>query len=59
MAPGALLRKAMAVRLAEGGASSQEIMAITGHKSLGEVERYTVQASRTKLADSGMAKIKR
>jgi integrase/recombinase XerD len=35
------LRKAAATRLAEGGATPHEIMAITGHRSLEEVERYT------------------
>jgi integrase/recombinase XerD len=50
------LRKATATRLAERGASSQEIMSITGHRSLSEVERYTRAADKPKLADSGMAK---
>ena len=35
------LRKAAARRLAEAGASTSEIAAITGHASLQEVERYT------------------
>jgi integrase/recombinase XerD len=52
------LRKAAATRLAEMGATSQEIMAITGHKSLKEVERYTEEARKPKLADSGMSKLK-
>jgi integrase/recombinase XerD len=52
------LRKATATRLAEGGASAHEIMAITGHKSLEEVERYTREARKKTLADSGMAKFK-
>jgi integrase len=52
------LRKATAARLAESGASSQEIMAITGHRSLSEVERYTKEASKLKLADSAMKKFK-
>ena len=53
------LRKRTAVQLAEGGATSQEIMAVTGHKSLSEVERYTKAASKAKLADSAMKKFKR
>lgn len=53
------LRKAAAARLAERGATAHEIMAITGHRSLEEVERYTRAAQRGKLADSAMAKIRR
>src|SRR6185437_7287307 len=52
------LRKATAARLAERGATAHEIMAITGHKSLEEVERYTRAARRGKLADSAMSKFK-
>jgi integrase/recombinase XerD len=33
-------------------------MAITGHRSLEEVERYTRAAQKKKLADSAMAKLK-
>jgi hypothetical protein len=32
-------------------------MAITGHQTLEEVERYTKAASRKKTADAGMAKL--
>jgi integrase len=53
------LRKATATRLAERGARPHQIMAITGHKSLAEVERYTREAERRKLADSAMARLKR
>ncbi|MCW5694666.1 MAG: tyrosine-type recombinase/integrase [Pseudolabrys sp.] len=52
------LRKATASRLAERGASPHEIMAITGHRSLEEVERYTRTARKAQLADSAMAKLK-
>ncbi len=52
------LRKAIATRLAERGATSQEIMSITGHVSLSEAERYTKEADKTKLADSAMEKFK-
>ena len=52
------LRKAAAARLAERGATAHEIMAITGHQSLEEVERYTRAAQRRTLADSAMAKLK-
>jgi hypothetical protein len=33
-------------------------MAISGHKTLAEVQRYTKDADRKKLADSGMAKLR-
>ena len=51
------LRKACARRLAEAGATAHEIMAITGHKTLAEVERYTRAALREGMADSAMAKL--
>jgi hypothetical protein len=44
--------------LAEAGATPYEIMAVTGHKSLEEVERYTRAARKKGLADSAIAKIK-
>jgi hypothetical protein len=34
-----------------------EIMAVTGHESLREVERYCREAARKKLADSAQAKV--
>jgi integrase/recombinase XerD len=52
------LRKATAARLAERGATPHEIMAVTGHQSLEEIERYTRAARRAGLADSAMAKLK-
>ncbi len=51
------LRKATAVRLAERGATAHEIMSITGHRTLEEVERYTKAVRQAKLADSAMAKL--
>jgi len=51
------LRKAAARRLAEAGCSTHEIMAITGHKSLSEVARYTTAASQEHLADRAMDRI--
>ena len=44
--------------MAENGATPHELMAITGHQTLEEVERYTRQARRRGLADSAMAKLK-
>lgn len=46
------LRKACATRLADNGATAHEIMAITGHKTIKEVERYTRAASQRRLAES-------
>jgi integrase len=51
------LRKAMAVRLAELGASEHEIMAVTGHRTSKEVGRYTRAARQKVLADSAMQKL--
>lgn len=44
------LRKAAAKRLAEAGCSAHEIQAITGHKTLAQVSRYTAAASQEKMA---------
>jgi integrase len=44
------LRKAAAARLAECGASEREIMAITGHRTSKEVDRYTRGARQKVLA---------
>lgn len=52
------LRKAASRRLAEAGCTAHEIMAITGHKTLKEVTRYTAAADRKRLAEQGMAKIR-
>jgi enterobacteria phage integrase len=52
------LRKAAARRLAEAGCSAKEIAAITGHKTLKEVERYTAAADQKRLAFSAMEKLK-
>lgn len=51
------LRKACARRLAEAGATAHEIMSVTGHKTLAEVQRYTESAMREGLADAAHAKL--
>jgi integrase len=51
------LRKATAARLAELGASDREIMAVTGHQTSKEVDRYTKAARRKVLAETAMARI--
>lgn len=50
------LRKASAARLAEVGCTAHEIMAITGHKTLKEVERYTKGVRQKTLARAAMVK---
>jgi site-specific recombinase XerC len=52
------LRKGGARRLAESEVTAREIMAITGHKTLAEVQRYTDDADRVKLAESAIAKLR-
>lgn len=49
------LRKALLRRLAESGSSSKEIAAMSGHKSLKEIERYTDKADQARMAVSAMA----
>ena len=44
------LRKAAATRLANAGCSSDQIKAITGHRSLAEVAHYTRAADQQRLA---------
>jgi integrase len=53
------LRKAASRRLAEALRSAHEIMAVTGHKTLKEVTRYTEAANRARLADSAIAGLSR
>lgn len=51
------LRKFGAVRLAEAGCSTQQIMAWGGWKTLSEVERYTASANRKLLAQSALVQM--
>lgn len=51
------LRKAASRRLAEAGCTAHQIMAITGHKTLREVTRYTEAVDRSGLARAAMAKL--
>ena len=53
------LRKAAARRLAEAGCSAHEIAAITGHRTLKEIERYTKSADQVRLARQAMARTNR
>jgi integrase len=51
------LRKAACTRLADAGASAHEIAAISGHKTLKEIERYTKGADQARLARAAMERI--
>jgi integrase len=50
------LKKSAMRRLAEAGATAHELMAVSGHRTLSEVQRYSDAADKTRLADSAMAK---
>jgi integrase len=50
------LRKAGAARLAELGATDREIMAINGHQTAKEVDRYTKGSRQRELAARAMKK---
>jgi integrase len=51
------LRKAASRRLAEAGCTAHQIMAITGHKTLREVTRYTAAFDRKALAVTAIEKL--
>ena len=51
------LRKVAARDLADAGCSVHEIMSVTGHKSLPEVERYAKTASQKKLSQAAILKL--
>jgi len=50
------LRKAACRRLAEAGCSVNEIAAISGHKSLREIARYTAAVDQARMARNAMAR---
>ena len=52
------LRKAACRRLAEAGCSAPQIMAVSGHKTLAEAQRYIEAANRKTLAEEGMEKVR-
>jgi integrase len=51
------LRKGTMRRLAEHGSSSKEIAAVSGHRTLKEIERYTAAADQARLARSAVCKL--
>jgi integrase len=50
------LRKAATTRLANAGCSSDQIKAVTGHRSLAEVGHYTRAADQRRLARQALDK---
>jgi integrase len=50
------LRKAAARRLVEAGCTVHEVMAITGHRTLSEVQRYTREVEQERMADAACEK---
>ncbi len=51
------LRRTAMVNLAEAGCSLKEIASITGHKSLGMIEKYTRDADQKKLAGAAILRL--
>lgn len=51
------LRKAAARRLAEAGCTTLQIMAVTGHRTMAEVERYTEQAQQLPRARDAISRL--
>jgi integrase len=51
------LRKAALTRLAQAGCSVHEIAAISGHRTLKEIERYTRDVDQARLAGEAMARM--
>jgi integrase len=51
------LRHAAATRAANAGCSAEEIKAITGHKSLSQVARYTRHADQQRLDQQALSKL--
>jgi integrase len=51
------LRKAACRRLAEAGCTTHQIMSITGHQALKEIETYTREARRKLLAQQAMGRL--
>jgi integrase len=50
------LRKACCRRLAEAGCTASQIMAISGHKSMAEAERYCRDAEQERMADRAISR---
>jgi integrase/recombinase XerD len=48
------LKKGKLTQLAEQGKTTHELMAVSGHRTLSELQRYTDEANYRRLADSAM-----
>ena len=46
-------------KLAEGGASTKQMQAVSGHKTLKKIERYTAAAAQPELAKAGLGSVKK
>lgn len=53
------LRKLRATELADAGATTHEIAAITGHRTLGMIAHYTRAADQERLAEQGAARVEK
>jgi integrase len=51
------LRKAALTRLADAGCTTHELAAISGHKTLSELQRYTQASNQAKLANAAMGRM--
>lgn len=51
------LRKACGRRLADAGCTAHQIMAVLGHRSLAEAERYTATADQRRLARAAIDRL--
>lgn len=51
------LRKSAGARLAEAGCSTREIMAVLGHESLSQAEKYTKHVQQVRLARSAIDRL--
>lgn len=51
------LRKSAARRLAEAGCTTKQIAAITGHKTLAEIERYTASADQERMGREAISRL--
>jgi integrase/recombinase XerD len=51
------LRKAACRRLAEAGCTAPEIMAVSGHSTLAQVQIYIEEADRKRMAEAAMQKV--
>lgn len=51
------LRKGLLTHLANNGATTRQLMAVSGHKTLAEVERYTRKADQKRLASAALSTI--